>query len=160
VDLDSIGYVGYDPVVLDRHTNGVPFNVTLPSCGRKVEFFLATGKTDQKGMPALRRGESGEIIARQLLPRIGKIEGVHQNDRIRFLSDLDLEDLNDLHAAFDAVDGGPDIVVPAVCTATLCGATRDVMLPLLAEPAFYLPEVGHRRNATQRAASIARYTGR
>lgn len=152
--LTDVGYVPYEPEVLAVFRDGGEFTLDLPGGGR-VGFRLGTGRTDALTLGA-RKTSDREALAQSMLPRLGAVEGLHANDRARFLSDLELEDLDALTEAMDAVQGGVDTLVTIQCGT--CRASQQIHLPF-SEAAFYLPSMTRKTSGEARRASIRRLTG-
>jgi hypothetical protein len=59
--------------------------------------------------------------------RITEIEGVHANDQLRFLEDLEMADTMAVLSQLDAVDGGVETDLEVQCEH--CGEVQGVALP-------------------------------
>lgn len=118
------------------------FQTKLGSTGRAVWFKLLTGSDETKS-GAQRAKAREQKITLSLATRIVDIDGVHPNDKMRFLDDLELQDARDLIEAMDEVDGGVDTDLEVECTH--CGHIQLVSLPFGRE--FYLPSTRPKKKA-------------
>ena len=132
IDLErDLSIKPYKPEALEAFGRDNRFEGTLPD-GRKVWFRLLVGKDEQKAMT-----QKGRSITLALSTRIVEIDGVHPNDKLRTLDDLDMDEARDVLAMLDEMDGGVDTDIEVRCTE--CGGVQEVALPFVG-PNFLLPK--------------------
>lgn len=119
--------------------NGNPFTTYVRDDNgveHQVKFHLTTGKDELAMMNVARRHKQQQATA-SLGQRIDAIDGVHPNDLIRFLDDLDLDELNDLIERMDEHDCGVETSLEVECPE--CGNIQEVTVPLGGKE-FFLPK--------------------
>jgi hypothetical protein len=114
--------------------NGNRLETQLPRDGRKVWFRLMTGADEVRAATALRAGRDGMLLT-ALAMRIVEIEGVKQEEKRRFLDEMEMADAAALLDRFDEADGGVETSIEVECP--ICGGVQDVQLPF--ERGFFLP---------------------
>jgi hypothetical protein len=113
---------------------GNRFETTLPRDGRKVWFRLMTGADEVRAASVLKAGREATLLTALGL-RIVEIEGVPDQERRRFLDDIEMADATALLDQFDETDGGVETAIEVECPA--CLGIQDVQLPF--ERGFFLP---------------------
>ena len=114
--------------------NGNRFETKLPRDGRKVWFRLMTGADEIRAASALKAGRDGMLLTALGL-RIVEIEGVQENDKRKFLDEMEMADAAALLDQFDEADGGVETTIEVECPA--CAGVQEVQLPF--ERGFFLP---------------------
>lgn len=115
----------------EHFRSGEPFETTV--AGRTVRFALGT--IAQEGpITKLMKKQKREVgtMVDTLCAQTISIEGVNPdiNARHRWLSDLDLDELHELRAAFDEHDCGIETLIQTRCTKRTCRWEQDINLPL------------------------------
>jgi hypothetical protein len=98
--------------------------------GRRVTYRLLNGDDERqasKRMAQSRQAGASRIATISLAARIIDIDGVHANDKLRWLDDLDMGDATEFIATMDESDGGVNTTIEVECPH--CGAILDVDLP-------------------------------
>jgi hypothetical protein len=113
---------------------GNRFETTLPRDGRKVWFRLMTGADEVRAASVLKANRDATLITALGL-RIVEIEGVPDQERRKFLDDMEMADATALLDQFDQADGGVETTIEVECPA--CFGIQDVQLPF--ERGFFLP---------------------
>jgi hypothetical protein len=119
----------------DGFTHGNRLPTTLPSCGKKAWFKLATGD-DERKLAAGRSRQNGGMLASVLALRVAEVEGVKAPDMPAFLESLALRDANFLMSQFERVDCGVETSIEIECPH--CFEVQQVDLPL--DPSFLWPQ--------------------
>lgn len=120
-----------------RFSAGELFEWTLPLAEKAVKFHLQTGKDEEFGRKLDDSPDSSEQgLTTQIAVRVEEIEGIHINDKIRFLKECEMADLMDLLDYMDEVDCGVDTEVTIKCDK--CGLPQPSELPLVSL-AFWFP---------------------
>ena len=109
--------------------------VTLPACGKKVWFKLATGD-DERKLAAIRRHNGGGMLAALLALRVVEVEGIGAADKAAFVENLALRDANFLMSHFERSDCGVETSIAIECPH--CFEVQQVDLPL--GPSFLWPQ--------------------
>jgi len=105
---------------------GNRFETRFPCCGHRVWFRLAIG-TDERKFAKVRQQSRDRLWSAMLALRVLEIEGVKDNDRRRFLEDLEIADAEFLRSEFDRIDCGVDTTIEIECPE--CLTVQDVDLP-------------------------------
>ena len=113
---------------------GNRFETTLPRDGRRVWFRLMTGADEARAATALKAGRDGVLLAAVGL-RIVEIENVPDQEKRKFLDEIEMADATALLDQFDAADGGVETNIEVECPS--CLGVQDVQLPF--ERGFFLP---------------------
>ncbi len=95
--------------------------------GLKVAFQLMDGVAEQKLATALRQKPKEQFVL-AAAHRILQVEGVHANDLLTFVGDMELEELHDLGEKMDLADGGIETTLLLTCGK--CGWQFEQELPL------------------------------
>jgi hypothetical protein len=112
---------------LDAFKSGNRLEITLPQdVSRRVWFRLLTG-ADEARMQHEARMRPAEKVQIVLSHRILEIEGVPGADRVRFIQDMELADIDELIRRCDDADGGVETDIQIECPH--CLAILDVPLP-------------------------------
>jgi len=82
--------------------------------GVTVFFQLQDGSGERATADLLRANPKRQIVV-AASSRILEIQGVHFNDRLNWVEDLELEEMHDLLEQFDAVDGGVETKIQVTC---------------------------------------------
>lgn len=112
--------------------SGRPFSTTLLSDGRAVTFHPQYVPQEDEIRELMRRQKREKATILDILAaQTVTIDGVGPDMRARwrFLGDLDIDDLEDLQAKFEAVDCGVDTAIRTRCTNAKCKWTQDINLP-------------------------------
>ena len=110
------------------------FPTTIPSTKRKCWFQLLTGEGERAASLRAKQNRT-TLMTVALASRIVEIDGVHANDRLRFLEDLPMDDAVKLIDQLDAMDGGVQTDTEVECASCLC--TQDIKLPF--GKTFWMP---------------------
>jgi len=113
---------------------GNRFETKLPRDGRKVWFRLMTGADEIRAAAVLKPGR-GDMLLTALSLRIVQIEGVADNEKRKFLDEMEMADAAALLDQFDETDGGVETTIEVECPA--CAGVEEVQLPF--EKGFFLP---------------------
>jgi hypothetical protein len=113
---------------------GNRFETALPRDGRKVWFRLMTGADEVRAASVLKAGREATLLTALGL-RIVEIEDVPDQERRKFLDDMEMADAAALLDQFDQADGGVETTIEVECPA--CLGIQDVQLPF--ERGFFLP---------------------
>jgi hypothetical protein len=113
---------------------GNRFETTLPRDGRRAWFRLMTGADETRAAAALKANRDGALLAALSL-RLVEIENVPDQERRKFLDDMEMADATALLDQFDQVDGGVETDIEVECPA--CLGVQDIQLPF--ERGFFLP---------------------
>ena len=114
--------------------DGNRFETKLPRDGRKVWFRLMTGADEIRAASALKAGRDGMLLTALGL-RIVEIASVPENDKRKFLDEMEMADAAALLDQFDEADGGVETTIEVECPA--CAGVQEVQLPF--ERGFFLP---------------------
>ena len=134
LDLNELDFKKVPDASIAKFAAGNRFETIIPSTGRRVTFKLQTGEDEAKAAK-LARGRREEIMTMALAARIVEVDGVHNNDKLRFLDNLDMDDSVALIDQMDAADGGLETSVEVECPA--CGNVMEVAVPFGRD--FWLP---------------------
>lgn len=123
------------------------FPVKLPG-GRAATAVLMTGSRERlaaerrkkvKQEKKARSSDSNEYspgsLTLALHTRLVEINGIDGNDKMAFIDDMDLGDLNEIIGLLDEMEGGIDTKMEVECGE--CGLIQDVSLPFGKE--FFMP---------------------
>lgn len=99
--------------------------------GRAFTYRLMTGADEVKH----RNVRSESVMTDALAARITGFDGVHPNDRVRHIEDLDMADVREVFAVLEASDGGVDTDLEVQCAE--CSGVQEVALPFGRD--FFLP---------------------
>ncbi len=124
-------------------TTGNRFDGHFPGCDKAFVFQLQTGRGEREAAKRLKANKARRLTV-SLASRIVEIDGVHTNDKLRFLDALDMDDVTSALEQMDAVDGGVETTIEVQCEH--CGLTQEVELPLGKD--FWLPIRKSPRSAT------------
>jgi len=113
---------------------GNRFETTLPHDGRKVWFRLMTGADEVRAASVFKAGRDSTLLTALAL-RIVEIENVPDQEKRKFLDDMEMADATALLDQFDQADGGVETSIEVECPA--CLGVQDVQLPF--ERGFFLP---------------------
>ena len=113
---------------------GNRLETTLPRDGRKVWFRLLTGADEVRAASVLKAGREATLLTALGL-RIVEIDGVPDQERRKFLDDMEMADAAALLDQFDQADGGVETTIEVECPT--CLGIQDVQLPF--ERGFFLP---------------------
>lgn len=119
--------------------NGDLFTTTFmdnDGAERLLKFHLMTGK-DEAALMRVAKNNKGSQATASLLQRIDEIDGVHRNDMLRFLNDLDLDLTSDLIERLDDHDCGIKTEIESECPE--CGNAQEITVPLGGKE-FFLPK--------------------
>ena len=116
-------------------TEGNRLPVTLPTCGKKAWFKLATGD-DERKLAASRRHNGGGMLAALLALRVVELQDIGAADKAAFLENLALRDANFLMSQFELADCGVETSIEVECPH--CFEVQQVDLPL--DPSFLWPQ--------------------
>jgi len=123
-----------------------PFVCTVD--GKMVSFLLSDGRMEAQ-LEEVSRGDRVEDAAiAQARLRITEVEDVHANDVHRWLGDLTVAEYEVLEDAMDAVEGGVDIAIEAVCPE---GHEFQAAVPF--DVSFWRPQEGMRNRRKERLAA-------
>lgn len=134
IDLNKLPFKRVPAESIANFRAGNRFPATIPSMGRPVFFRLQTGETEVQAAK-LAKGRREETVTIALASRIIEIEGVHANDKLRFIDNLDMDDHVALIDQMDAADGGLETAIEIECPH--CLTVLDAQLPFGKE--FWLP---------------------
>lgn len=123
----------YSPEALEAFKAGTPFETELPD-GRKATFRLLTGADEAR---AGKQGAGGDrALTVAVASRLVTIEGVHANDKLRAIDDMEMSDVTAILATLEKVDGGVETDIEVRCPH--CSRVQEVSLPF--GRAFFLPK--------------------
>lgn len=143
VNLRSLPVQKFTDESLAKFSSGNLFSGVIPSNQRNFYFRLQTGEMEAKASK-LAKGKLGEAMTMALAVRIHEVQGVAGNDRLRFFEQLEMDDVTDMIAQMDSVDGGVDTTIHVECP--YCQDCPEVTLPF--GRAFWLPS---KKQSTQSA---------
>ncbi len=109
------------PAAIEAIANGNRLTVHLG--GQRVVHRLLTGADERKAQKV----DGEKVLTTALATRVVEVEGVHANDRIRWIEDLKLGLAMDLLAAMDENDGGIETKLGVECVR--CGEAQEVEVP-------------------------------
>lgn len=119
---------------IDVFRDGNRFDGHLPGVKRPFVFRLQDGRGEKAAAKMLKVNKARKLTI-ALASRIVEIDGVHANDKLRFIDALDMDDVASAFEQMDAVDGGVQTKIEVQCEH--CGQTQEVELPL--GTGFWLP---------------------
>ena len=111
--------------------------------GKNLWFKLLTGADEARNTVRFRQSRDALITA-ALASRIVEIEGVHSNDKMHWLENLDMGEAMSLLDQFDSVDGGVETEIEVQCEH--CLTVQDIELPFARD--FFLPRQKKRPTPT------------
>lgn len=107
---------------------------------RKVVYHLMTG-ADEKRLVKVVENIGGDRVTASLAQRIDEVSGVHKNDVIKWLNNLDLDALQYMVEEMDSHDCGVDTSIDLICPH--CGNYMELEVPLGGRE-FFLPKTKKR----------------
>lgn len=114
----------------DKLASGQRFSTDLKHGETTVYWHLQTGRDEHWQTKNLERAqEDGQLVTVSIRGRIDAIEGVHNNDIVRFIDDMHMEDQMDLLDEMEAYECGVDGSFQNTCE--YCGARQEVSIPLV-----------------------------
>lgn len=113
---------------------GNRFEGHFAGADKRFVFKLQDGKGERAAAKLL-RAHRGRQLTVALASRIVEIDGVHDNDKLRFLDALDMDDVSSALAQMDAADGGVETRIEVRCEH--CRLVQEIELPLGKD--FWLP---------------------
>lgn len=134
LSLDDLPLKPLPELAVEAFKNGNRLAATFPSTGRAFWYRLQDGDGEKKAEQLMKQNRARQLTA-ALASRIIEVEGVHANDKLKFLDDLDLDDAAEVLALLDETDGGVESSIDVVCPA--CGDTQEMQLPFGKE--FWMP---------------------
>lgn len=119
---------------IEAFKNGNRMSAQFPSTGQEFWFKLMDGDGEKAAEKLMKQNRARQLTA-ALASRIVEITGVHSNDKLKFLDQLDMGDANAVLGILDDNDGGVESAIEVVCPA--CGETEEMNLPFGKE--FWVP---------------------
>lgn len=114
----------------DKLAAGERFKTELTHGDTTVYWHLQTGRDEHWQTKNLERAqEDGRLVTISIRGRIDSIEGVHNNDLVKFIEDMHMEDQMDLLDSMEEYDCGVDGSFPNTCE--YCAARQEVSVPLV-----------------------------
>ncbi len=128
INIDKDGDLRYvDMSAEARATYRASNRFETSVAGTKVVFKLINGADEPKVQRLLEQNKDRQLSA-SIAARLVEVEGVEQNDWMRWLDNLDLDDFVTLKESIEQVDGGVDTEIDISCPH--CGHVMfDVQLP-------------------------------
>ncbi len=134
LSLDDLPMKPLPALAIEAFKNGNKMSASFPGTGKEFWFNLQTGEGEKRAEVLLKQNRHRSLTA-ALASRIVEIQGVHGNDKLKFLDDLDMGDANAVLGILDDNDGGVDSDIDVQCPA--CGEVETVALPFGKE--FWVP---------------------
>ncbi len=134
LSLDDLPMKPLPELAKEAFKNGNRMAATFPGTGKEFWFSLQTGEGEKRAEQLMKQNRARSLTA-ALASRIVEIEGVHGNDKLKFLDDLDMADANAVLATLDENDGGVESTIEVQCPA--CSSVEEVNLPFGKE--FWVP---------------------
>lgn len=134
LSLDDLPMKPLPDLAKEAFKNGNRMAATFPDSGKEFWFSLQTGEGEKRAEALLKQNRARSLTA-ALASRILEIEGVHGNDKLKFLDDLDMGDANAVLAVLDENDGGVESTIEVECPA--CANVEEMNLPFGKE--FWVP---------------------
>src|ERR1041384_7344208 len=123
LNLQALPVVPLSDAAKTAFKSGNRFETTLPRDGRKVWFRLMTGADEMRAASVLKANRDATLITALGL-RIVEIEGVPDQERRKFLDDMEMADATALLDQFDQADGGVETTIEVECPT--CLGIQDV----------------------------------
>ena len=114
--------------------------ITLPESGSEVRFHLQTGGDEHRSAARMRTNRS-RAVSVAMATRIDAVAGVENNDKLKWVEDLDMKDVVALMAAMEAADCGIETSIKEDCEA--CYTENTVEVPLSSAD-FWLPKASRK----------------
>lgn len=111
---------------------GNKFSTNL--AGKQITFRLQDGAGERAAARAINANKQRQVTI-SLNSRIIEIEGVESNDKMRWIENLDMDEVRELIARLDDADGGVETSIEVECDG--CASIQETSLPLGKE--FWLP---------------------
>jgi hypothetical protein len=128
-----------------KFISGEPFEMELPVSGKTVKYKLQTGEDEARISKLIRNPEENveeNTVTISLAVGIQEIEGVHVNDKIKWLENADGGDILHMLEQLNEVECGVETAIELTCR--FCRRSQEVELPLGAE-AFWFPRKRRKR---------------
>lgn len=119
---------------LEAFKNGNRMSATFPGSSQEFWFKLMDGEGEKAAEKLMKQNRARQLTA-ALASRIVEITGVHPNDKLGWLDQLDLGAANEVLGILDQNDGGVESTIEVECPQ--CGDVQEMNLPFGKE--FWVP---------------------